>query len=44
MKPTADFCDRLLSCLGGPWPDPPPLDTKELSSDQVGTVRRLKIS
>ncbi|WP_254507061.1 dienelactone hydrolase family protein [Anatilimnocola floriformis] len=44
MKPTADFKDRLLACLGGPWPEPPPLQAKELSSEQVESVRRIKIS
>lgn len=44
MKPTADFKDRLLACLGGPWPDAPPLEAKELSSEQLEGVRRIKIS
>jgi dienelactone hydrolase len=44
MKPTADFKDRLLACLGGPWPDAPPLEAKELFSEQVDNVRRIKIS
>lgn len=25
---TADFQDRLLQCLGGKWPDPPPLNAR----------------
>jgi dienelactone hydrolase len=44
MKPTADFKDRLLTCLGGPWPDAPPLETKEISSEQLEGVRRIKLS
>lgn len=44
MKPTADFKDRLLACLGGPWPESPPLEAKELASEQLDKVRRIKIS
>lgn len=44
MKPTADFKDRLLQCLGGPWPDPPALEAKELASEQLEGVRRIKVS
>lgn len=25
---TSDFRERLLDCLGGPWPHPPPLDVR----------------
>jgi hypothetical protein len=44
MKPTADFKDRLLACLGGPWPEAPPLDSKIVATEDLDGVQRHKVS
>lgn len=41
---TADFRDRLLTCLGGGWPDSPPLNVQIQGSESVGGVVRYKLT
>ncbi len=41
---TADFRDRLLECLGGDWPEPPPLNVQILATEPVGDVTRIKLT
>jgi dienelactone hydrolase len=36
---TGDFRDTLLACLGGPWPDPPPLRPRTQSLTQLDGYR-----
>jgi dienelactone hydrolase len=35
----ADFRERLLECLGGPWPDPSPLNAKVLETSVVESTQ-----
>ena len=45
MKAAGDFKDRLLACLGGPWPKPPPLNSKTIASEELeGGITREKVS
>jgi dienelactone hydrolase len=39
-----DFRERLLTCLGGPWPESPPLNVQILGREQVGDVTRIKLT
>lgn len=39
-----DFRDRLLTCLGGSWPDPCPLNPKIQSEEAVDGIHRIKLT
>lgn len=40
-----DFRDRLLTCLGGEWPKPGPLNAKTLAVEELdGGIRREKVA
>ncbi len=39
-----DFRDRLLDCLGGPWPEAGPLNVKVLEEEKLDGLRRLRIT
>lgn len=41
---TADFRDRLLACLGGPWPDSSPLNATIEGSETLDGFRRDRIA
>ncbi|OYW12347.1 MAG: hypothetical protein B7Z55_18360, partial [Planctomycetales bacterium 12-60-4] len=41
---TADFHDRLLTCLGGPWPESPPLNVQIQLTEKLDGVTRLKLT
>lgn len=40
----ADFRERLLECLGGPWPEPCPLDVRVIETKQFDGYRLDKLS
>jgi len=42
--PPADFQDRLLACLGGPWPEPCPLAPQTVETLRRDGVRLEKIT
>src|SRR6185295_4349272 len=43
--PAPDFRDKLLTCLGGDWPKPGPLNAKTIETQALeGGVRREKVT
>lgn len=42
--PRADFRDRLLECLGGPWPEPCPLEVRLEETTAGEGYRREKVT
>src|SRR5690606_39239137 len=39
LMASADFRDRVLACLGGDWPQPPPLNVQHRETLQKGGYR-----
>jgi dienelactone hydrolase len=42
--PPADFRDKLLSCLGGPWPEPCPLEAEIVETRREDGYRLEKVT